>query len=153
MARLLVFCVIWACIFTSSADAKAPTLLLAHKEPAVTPGAPVGNLVVMKRRVSEGAVVQAEDVQISQADIVKIPDRAYKDVSSVVGKRARYDLEKGSILSSIDLLPNLNLNHTIQISLGPGTFAKLQQAAKKAKLSESAFAQKILVEQLSNVIR
>ncbi|QQR57416.1 MAG: flagella basal body P-ring formation protein FlgA [Candidatus Melainabacteria bacterium] len=103
MIRLISSIVIFYQLFCFPVFAGSKNVLLAHREPAVTGTQPIGNLVVAKRRILSKATVLAGDVQLMQADSTRIPDNAYKKVSSVVGKIARYDIEPGSILGTVDL--------------------------------------------------
>ena len=151
MTRIIVVMAIIAQVSCFPAHCESNKLLLAHKEPAVTGNLPVGNLVVVKKRIPEGSAVRLEDVEIEQADAVKIPINAFRDLSDVVGKKARYYLEKGSIISSVDVWPGSNSKISFPISLSPRLFSKLQAMAKRQKISESAMAEKLLEQELNRI--
>lgn len=151
MIRLFAILVIFCQLLCFPVFAGSNNVLLAHREPAVTGTLPIGNLVVAKKRILSKATVLADDVQLMQADAIKIPDDAYKKVSSVVGKIARYDIEPGTILSTVHLQQASVSKHLLQIDLDPLIYAKLQTMAKKLKLSEAAMARKLLEQHLKKI--
>jgi len=151
MIRLVAILVTLHQLLHSPALAESKKVFLTHREPAVTGTQAIGNLVVAKKRIRSGTTVSAGDVQLLQADLARIPDNAYKKISTVVGKIARYDIDQGSILGDVDFQQKSASKKILQIDLDPQIYAKLQTMAKKQKLSESAMAGKLLEKQLKNV--
>lgn len=146
MAFILAVVISIVQCFSCLAQSKQEVVLLAHKEPAVTGNGPIGNLVVAKTRIRKGTVLQLADIEITQCDEWKIPVNVYRSPSDVVGRIAKYDINKGSALGDMSLLSNPD--RILQISINQKLFAKLQAEATRHRVTDSIMAKILLEKQL-----
>lgn len=100
------------CLWKSNVDTEKP------EQPAVVESMK-GTLVYALRDIQKGSVVTSDSIETRIVEQCKIPGSSVTNASTVIGRKTRYHIEKGRILSKYDyMLPEEAKQYRLDI-IGP----------------------------------
>jgi Flp pilus assembly protein CpaB len=85
------------CLWQSNVDSKKP-------EQPVVVESNKGTLVYAIRDIKKGSVLTCDSVETRVVEQCKMPSACVTDASTVIGRKTRYDIEKGGILSKYEFM-------------------------------------------------
>jgi hypothetical protein len=85
------------CLWKSNVDTK-------KAEKPVVVESMKGNLVYALRDIEEGSVVTSDSLETRVVDQCKMPSACVTDASTVIGRKTRYPIPKGGILSKYEFM-------------------------------------------------